>query len=96
MKVNDKVAPFLLRLLSATSEIAAISLVSLTPLLASPQQIGKTITWTATATDANAGPLIFWPNVTPPRDQLTKVTDLNVGTLSRGVRCQVDIHSEIP
>jgi hypothetical protein len=63
---------------------ASVTSVSLTPSHASPQPIGKTITWTATATDSNAGPLTFQFNVTPPGGAPTMVKDFNVGTLSGG------------
>lgn len=63
---------------------ASVTIVSLTPSHASPQPIGKTITWTATATDSNAGPLTFQFNVTPPGGAPTMVKDFNVGTLSGG------------
>jgi len=42
------------------------------------------MTWTATATDSNAGPLTFQFNVTPPGGTLIMVKDFNVGTLSGG------------
>jgi len=63
---------------------AAVTIESMTPSHASPQPIGKTITWTATATDSDAGPLTFQFNITPPNGQLTMVKDFNVGTPSGG------------
>ncbi|MGD0360241.1 MAG: aryl-sulfate sulfotransferase [Bryobacteraceae bacterium] len=63
---------------------AGVTIVSLTPSHASPQPIGKTIAWTATATDSNTGPLTFQFNVTPPGGAATMVKDFNVGTLSGG------------
>ena len=64
---------------------ATVTAVSFTPSLISPQPIGKTITWTATATDSNAGPLTFQFNILLPRaTQFTLVKDFNVGTLNGG------------
>ena len=72
-----------LMVLSAPA-FATVTIVSLTPSLASPQKIGTSITWAATATDTNAGPLTFQFNITPPSGTLTMVKDFNVGTLSAG------------
>lgn len=63
---------------------AAVQIVSLKPALKSPQPIGATINWTATATDTNAGPLTFQFNVTPPGGALTTIKQFNVGTLGSG------------
>jgi hypothetical protein len=64
---------------------AAVAIVSFTPSPASPQAIGKSITWTATATDGHTGPLTFQFNMARPAGQLALVKDFNVGTLSGGV-----------
>ncbi len=65
---------------------ATVAAVSFTPSHASPQPIGKTIAWTATATDTGAGPLTFQFNIMPPNaTQFALVKDFNVGTLSAGV-----------
>jgi len=61
---------------------ATVALVSFTPSAPSPELIGTTITWTATAADSNAGPLTFQFNVAPPGGKLALVKDFNVGTLS--------------
>jgi hypothetical protein len=61
---------------------ATVAIVSFTPSPASPRPIGKSIAWTATATDSSAGPLTFQFNITPPNGQLTMVKDFNIGTLS--------------
>src|SRR5580658_362324 len=63
---------------------AAVSVVSLTPSLASPQKIGKTIKWTATGTDTGTGSLTFQFNVAPPGGRFAMVKDFNVGTLKSG------------
>jgi hypothetical protein len=63
---------------------AAVTIVSLTPSPPPPQKIGKSITWTATATDSTAGPLTFQFNVAPPKGSLALVKDFNVGTFSAG------------
>ncbi len=65
--------------------LATVGIASFTPSPASPQPLGRTITWTATATDSNAGPLTFQFNVTPPNGPLAMVKDFNAGTLSGGV-----------
>lgn len=59
-----------------------VTVTTLSPSAASPQPVGKTITWTATATDSGAGPLTFQFNVTPPGGAAIMVKDFNVGTLS--------------
>src|SRR5580698_10290670 len=59
---------------------AAVHVVSLTPSLASPQQIGAIVDWTAEATDTNPGPLTFQFNVAPPGGTLTTIKNFNVGT----------------
>jgi arylsulfate sulfotransferase len=63
---------------------ATVTIVSLTPSLASPQKVGKTITWEATATDSGTGSLTFQFNVAPPGGSLALVKDFNVGKLSSG------------
>jgi hypothetical protein len=64
---------------------ATVTLVSFTPSQKSPEPIGKTITWTATATDSNTGPLTFQFNIlSPGATQFALVKDFNVGTLSGG------------
>jgi arylsulfate sulfotransferase len=62
---------------------ATVTIVSLTPSRPSPQKIGKSITWTATATDTS-GPLTFQFNVAPPNRSLALVEDFNVGKLKDG------------
>lgn len=66
---------------------ATVQIISLTPSLQTPQTLGTSVTWRATATDSNAGPLTFQFNVAPPRGNFTNglARDFNVGTLSAGV-----------
>ncbi len=62
---------------------ATVAISSFTPSHVSPEPIGKTITWTATATDSKTGPLTFQFNILPPNaTRFTLVKDFNVGTLS--------------
>jgi len=71
-------------LLSAPA-FATVSLVTFAPSQNPPEPIGKTITWTTTATDTNAGPLTFQFSILAPgATQFTLVKDFNVGTLSAG------------
>jgi arylsulfate sulfotransferase len=64
---------------------ASVSVVSWKPSHNPPQPIGKTITWTAAATDSGTGPLTFQVWVTPPGGTAALVKDFNVGTLSAGI-----------
>jgi|SRR5580658_6315577 arylsulfate sulfotransferase len=63
---------------------ATVTIASLKATLKSPQPIGATIGWTATATDTNSGPLTFQFNVAPPGGTMATVKQFNVGTLSGG------------
>jgi len=63
---------------------ATVAGVTLKPSHASPEPIGKTIVFTATATDTSAGPVAFQFNVTPPGGSLLMIKDFNLGTLSAG------------
>ena len=71
----------LLLVLSAPA-LATVTIVSLKPSHASPQPIGKTVTWAATATDSSSGPVAFQFNIIPPNGPLTMVRDFNSGTLN--------------
>jgi|HubBroStandDraft_1064217.scaffolds.fasta_scaffold03286_1 arylsulfate sulfotransferase len=84
MKMPNKTLSFLIGLLAAASApaFATVSDVTLKAKPASPEAIGKSITFTATAADSNTGPLAFQFNITPPGGSLTMVKDFNVGTLS--------------
>jgi hypothetical protein len=64
--------------------IATVKILSLTPSLTSPQKIGKSITWTATATDSNAGRLTFQFSVAAPGQSQSLVRDFNAGTHTAG------------
>src|SRR5580658_10712226 len=85
MKMPNKTMPFLVGLLWSAPALATVTIASLAPSPASPQPVGSTIAWTATATDSNTGPLTFQFNVTPPGGSLSMVQDFNVGTLSGGI-----------
>ena len=70
---------------ACTPASATVSLVSFTPTHKSPEPIGKTITWTATATDSNTGPLTFQFSILAPNaTQFAIIKDFNVGTLASG------------
>jgi arylsulfate sulfotransferase len=58
---------------------ASIQIRSLAPSPQSPQLIGTSITWTAAATDSNAGPLAFQFNVAAPQRSLALAADFNLG-----------------
>lgn len=64
---------------------AAIHIQSLTPSVSSPQALGTTIVWRATATDTKPGPLTFQFDVISPSGASSMVVDFNVGTQSAGV-----------
>lgn len=86
MRTSNRILSLLISLLTVLSvpAFATVTIVSLKPSHASPQPIGKSIIWTAMATDSSAGPLTFQFNVLPPNAPLTMVKDFNVGTLSAG------------
>src|SRR5579864_7450930 len=71
-------------LLAGLPAHATVRIVSMTPSLAAPQPIGSVVTWTATATDSNPGPLTFQFNVALPRKSLSLAQDFNVGVLNTG------------
>lgn len=86
MKTSNQIVPFLIGLMAilSTPALATVNILSLVPSYRSPQPIGRSITWTAQATDSNTGPLTFQFSVTPPNGVLAMVKDFNVGTLSDG------------
>jgi arylsulfate sulfotransferase len=86
MKGSKNILCALAGLLAAfgTPAYATVAIVSLSPSSPSPELLGTSITWTATATDTGKGPLTFQFNVKPPGGTLTMVKDFNVGTLSSG------------
>lgn len=63
---------------------ATVTVQSVTPSPSAPQLIGKTINWTVTATDTNAGPLTFQFSVAEPSQSMQMVKDFNVGTYNSG------------
>ncbi|MGC9949249.1 MAG: aryl-sulfate sulfotransferase [Bryobacteraceae bacterium] len=88
MTIPNRTLSFLTGLLTVlpAPAFATVALVSFTPSHQSPEPIGKTVTWTATATDSGAGPLTFQFNLLAPNaTQFALVKDFNVGTLSGGV-----------
>jgi hypothetical protein len=87
MKIPNKTLSFLVGLLTALSvpAFATVTVVSMNPSVASPEPIGKTITWTATATDTGAGPVAFQYDITAPGGSVTMVKDFLPGKLSGGI-----------
>ena len=63
---------------------ATVQILSMTPSPKSPQVVGTTITWTATASDSHVGPLTFQFNVTAPGGSPFMARDFNPGTASSG------------
>ena len=63
---------------------AGVTLVSLSPSHVSPQPLGTSVTWTATATDTATNQVTFQFNVALPGGTLAMVKDFNVGTYSAG------------
>ena len=63
---------------------ATVTILSLAPSLASPQPLGTAVTWTATATDTNPGPLTFQFNVAFGQQAFSLVRDFDAGTLASG------------
>jgi arylsulfate sulfotransferase len=63
---------------------ATVTILSITPSVASPQPLGTTITWTVTATDTNPGPLTFQFNSGHEQEALSLARDFNVGTPASG------------
>lgn len=68
----------------AAPGFAGVTLTAIKQSHASPEPIGKTITFTATATDTSAGPVAFQYNITPPNGSQLMIKDFNLGTLSGG------------
>ncbi len=86
MKTPHKTLPVLVGLcgLLSAPAFATVTITAFTPSHASPQRIGRTITWTTTATDTNTGLLAFRFNVTPPGGSPLMVWDFDLGTLNSG------------
>jgi hypothetical protein len=70
--------------LSASSLYATVSIGSLAPSVSSPQALGTRVTWTATATDSNAGPLTFQYSVSYGNGAFSIVRNFYLGTLASG------------
>lgn len=78
----SKILSFVTGLVIAAAPSFAVTVTALTPTPASPQPIGKSITFTATASDSSAGPVAFQFTITPPNGTATMVKDYLPGTLS--------------
>ena len=70
--------------LCASSLQATVSIGSFTPSVSSPQPLGTPVTWTATATDSNAGLLTFQYSVSYGNGAFSIVRDFYPGTLTAG------------
>src|SRR5579863_4438223 len=75
--------PFVILSTFSPTAVAKVA-VTLTPMLHSPQPIGSVVTWNASATDTNPGPVTFQFNVAPPNGTFQTAKNFNVGTLSGG------------
>lgn len=86
MKMPNKTLSFFIGLLSVLTApaFATVTIATLKSSQASPQPIGKTITFSATATDTGAGPVAFQYDVTPPNGTVMMIKDYNLGKLSAG------------
>jgi hypothetical protein len=69
----------------ASSLHATVTITSFTPSAGSPQLLGTEVTWTATATDSNAGPLTFQYNVAYNKGTFGLARDFYPGTLASGI-----------
>ena len=63
---------------------ATVTILSMTPSVASPQPLGTTVTWNVTATDSNPGPLTFQFNLAYASQAFSLARDFNVGTSASG------------
>jgi arylsulfate sulfotransferase len=63
---------------------AKVTIVSMTPSVASPQPLGTVVTWTVKAADSNPNPLTFQFNVASGSQPYVLARDFNIGTLSGG------------
>jgi arylsulfate sulfotransferase len=86
MNSQEKCSAILIGLLMvfAAPALATVKVTSFKPAVKSPEPIGKTITFTATATDTGSGPVAFQFNITPPGGKSTMVKDFLPGTNSSG------------
>src|ERR1700728_3927370 len=87
MKTPSTNSLYLIGLLAVLSlpASATVQILSVTPTPKSPQVIGTTITWTATASDTNAGTLTFQTYITAPGGTALMVRDFRPGTLSSSI-----------
>src|SRR5579871_1383502 len=79
-----RVLPFCVLAFLSMPAFATITIGTFKPSPAPPEPIGKTITFTATATDSNTGPLAFQFSITSPNAPLTMVKEFLPGKLSAG------------
>jgi len=86
MKMHNKIL-LLLGVCTVLSlpAFATVTGVSLSPSVPSPQKIGTSVTWTATASDTDTGPVAFQFTVVNPNSQSAMVKDFLPGTLNGGV-----------
>jgi len=63
---------------------ATVTIVSMTPSVASPQPVGTPVSWTVTATDSNPNSLTFQFNVAAGSHPYSLMSDFNIGTLTAG------------
>ncbi len=71
--------------LCASSLHATVTIGSFSPSVSSPQKLGTRITWTATGTDSNAGPLTFQYSVAFGAGSYMIVRDFYLGTLASSI-----------
>jgi arylsulfate sulfotransferase len=71
-------------ILIPTALEATVSILSMTPSVASPQPLGTAVTWTVTAKDTGKGPLVFQFKTAYGQRSLSLARDFNVGTLASG------------
>jgi arylsulfate sulfotransferase len=63
---------------------ATVTILSMTPSLASPQPLGTTVTWTVTAKNTGAGGLTFQFNLSHANQPFSLSRDFNAGRLNSG------------
>jgi len=70
--------------LTHTPLYATVTILSMTPSVASPQPLGTTVTWIVTATDTNPGPVTFQFNSAYGQQAFSLARDFNLGMLASG------------
>src|SRR5579871_5067346 len=86
MKPAKKTALYLVPLAVAlcAPAFATVTITGFSPSKASPQPLGSTIIFHATATDSNTGPITFQFNVAIPNQGTVVIKDFNLGTFKNG------------